>query len=106
MGRDEPVIRSSIVIATANSLFSFISGFAVFSTLGYLASVEGKEISQLNFSSFGLVFGSYPVALGTLPGGTHWIRLFFVMLFLLGIDSAFMSGVNPKKSAFSITFVA
>ena len=29
------------------------------------------------------------MALGTLPGGEHWIRLFFVMLFLLGIDSAF-----------------
>jgi NSS family neurotransmitter:Na+ symporter len=24
-----------------------------------------------------------------LPGGEHWIRLLFVMLFLLGIDSAF-----------------
>ena len=34
------------------------------------------------------------MALGTLPGGEHWIRLFFVMLFLLGIDSAvsFMEG--------------
>ncbi len=35
------------------------------------------------------MFGSWPVALGTLPGGQHWIRLFFVMLFMLGIDSAF-----------------
>ena len=51
-----------------------------------------KLISRPLFSqyvSFGLVFGSWPVALGTLPGGEHWIRLFFVMLFLLGIDSAF-----------------
>merc|ERR1712087_833502 len=119
--RDESVIRSSVVIAGANSMFSFISGFAVFSTLGYLANIEGKEISQLDFSSFGLVFGSYPVALGTLPGGIHWIRLFFAMLFLLGIDSAFsfmdgflvclndsayLSGFNPKKTAFAISFVA
>ncbi len=35
------------------------------------------------------MFGSWPVALGTLPGGAHWIRLFFIMLFMLGIDSAF-----------------
>jgi len=119
--RDEPVVRNAVVIATANSFFSFISGFAVFSTLGYLANVEGKDISQLEFSSFGLLFGSYPVALGTLPGGTHWIRLFFVMLFLLGIDSAFsfmdgflvclndsafLQGVNPKKTAFAISVVA
>ena len=46
-------------------------------------------MADLEYASFGLVFGSWPVALGTLPGGEHWIRLFFVMLFLLGIDSAF-----------------
>merc|ERR1711862_643813 len=34
-------------------------------------------------------FGSWPVALGTLPGGEHWVRLLFFNLFLLGIDSAF-----------------
>jgi len=119
--RDEPVVRNSIIIVTANSLFSFISGFAVFSTLGYLAHIEDKEISELSLSSVGLVFGSYPVALSTLPGGIHWIRLFFAMLFLLGIDSAFsfldaflvclndsafLEGVNPKKTAFVITIVA
>ncbi len=40
-------------------------------------------------SILGLVFGSWPVVLGTLSGGEHWIRLLFFMLFLLGIDSAF-----------------
>lgn len=85
----EPAFMNSCVVAISNSMFSFISGFAVFATLGHLALIENKDVSELQFASFGLVFGSWPVALGTLPGGEHWIRLLFVMLFLLGIDSAF-----------------
>lgn len=88
--RTEPAFVNSCVVAISNCLFSFVAGFAVFATLGHLALIENLEsISKLEYSSFGLVFGSWPVALGTLPGGEHWIRLLFVMLFLLGIDSAF-----------------
>lgn len=58
-------------------------------TLGHLAYLEDKDIKDLEFSGFGLVFGSWPVVLGNLPGGQHWIRVLFVMLFTLGIDSAF-----------------
>lgn len=35
------------------------------------------------------MFGVFPVALGTLSGAGHWERLLFVVLFMLGIDSAF-----------------
>jgi len=120
--RNSPAVMNACVIAISNSCFSFVSGFAVFATLGYLSNVEGVSISELNFSGFGLVFGSFPVALGTLPGGEHWIRLFFVMLFLLGIDSAFsfveaflvclqdassvMANIKPKTTCFIITIVA
>jgi SNF family Na+-dependent transporter len=60
-------------------------------------------------------------AQGTLPGGEHWIRLLFVMLFLLGIDSAFsflegfltvladtkaFSNVDRKITSFVLTTVA
>lgn len=86
----EPIFINSFVVAISNCLFSFIAGFAVFATLGYLVELEDlNDITDLEYKTFGLVFGSWPVALGTLPGGEHWIRLFFVMLFLLGIDSAF-----------------
>jgi len=112
--RDEPAVRNSVVIALSNSLFSFVSGFAVFAILGYLATIEGKDIADLTVGGFGLVFGSFPVALSTLPGAQHWIRFFFLMLFLLGIDSAFsfmeaslvsfndskqFTNINPKKLA-------
>ena len=32
---------------------------------------------------------SWPVTFSTFNGGEHWVRLLFLNLFLLGIDSAF-----------------
>jgi len=87
--RDEPVLLNSCVIVALNSMYSVISGFAVFCALGHLAQLSGVPISELPFGGFSLVFGTWPVVLGTLPGGIHWVRLLFFNLFLLGIDSAF-----------------
>ncbi|KAL7527182.1 hypothetical protein ACHAXR_002752, partial [Thalassiosira sp. AJA248-18] len=119
---DEPAFMNSCVVACCNCLFSFIAGFAVFATLGHLAHLEGlNSVADLEYAGFGLVFGSWPVALGTLPGGEHWIRLFFIMLFLLGIDSAFsfmegfltvaqdtklLHNVDRKKLSFGLAMLA
>jgi SNF family Na+-dependent transporter len=98
--RDEPAFLNSVVIATANSMFSIISGFAVFAALGHLAYLEGVPVEALNYGGFSLVFGTWPVVLGTLPGGIHWVRLLFFDLFLLGLDSAFamMEGIITVTS--------
>lgn len=119
--RDEPAFKNATVIAVSDSLFSFTSGFAVFAMLGNLALMEGLEIKDLEYSGFGLVFGSFPVALGCTPGGAHWVRAFFVLLFTLGLDSAysFMDGfliclsdtvflghVDKKYTALGLTVVA
>lgn len=87
--QDEPVLLNSCVIVTLNSAYSVISGFAVFCALGHLSTLSGVPVTELPFGGFGLVFGTWPVVLGTLPGGIHWVRLLFFNLFLLGIDSAF-----------------
>ena len=91
---------NSCVIAGANSFFSFISGFAVFAALGHLAYLEGVPVEDLEYGGFSLVFGTWPVVLGTLPGGIHWVRLLFFDLFLLGLDSAFafMEGILTVSS--------
>lgn len=87
--RNAPAISNSFIIALCNSFYSFIAGFAVFAALGHLSVQEGVPISDLSVGGPGLMFGSFPVVLATLPGGVHWVRMLFVMLFLLGIDSAF-----------------
>jgi len=69
-------------------MFSIIAGFAVFAALGHLAFLQGVEVKELKYSSFNLVFGTWPVVFNRI-GGIHWVRLIFFNLFLLGIDSAF-----------------
>lgn len=54
--------------------------------------MNNDQLSRLVFHLFIYVSFStarWPVVLSTLPGGIHWIRLLFITLFLLGIDSAF-----------------
>jgi solute carrier family 6 GABA transporter-like protein 1 len=87
--RGEPACVNSMVIGFSNSMFSFLSGFAVFAALGHLAHLQDKDVNEIPYAGFSLVFGTWPVVFGTLPGGIHWVRLLFVNLFLLGIDSAF-----------------
>uniref|UniRef100_A0A7S1BHT6 Transporter n=1 Tax=Corethron hystrix TaxID=216773 RepID=A0A7S1BHT6_9STRA len=87
--RTEPAFLNSTIIAISNSMFSFLSGFAVFGAMGYLAGQQDLDVTDIKFGGFGLVFGTWPSVLATLPGGSHWVRLLFFDLFLLGIDSAF-----------------
>ncbi len=85
-----PAAENAAVIAASNSFFSFVAGFAVFGSLGYLKNYEGADdISDVVTAGPSLMFGAYPAVLSTLPGGVHWVRLLFFNLFLLGIDSAF-----------------
>ena len=87
--RGEPAFANSVVIGFSNSMFSFISGFAVFAAMGHLAYIEETTVDEVAYAGFSLVFGTWPVVFGGLPGGEHWVRLLFFDLFLLGIDSAF-----------------
>lgn len=87
--RTEPAVANATVVSLANSLFSFIAGFAVFAALGHLAFLEDVEVTSLGYGGFSLVFGTWPVVFNRLPGGVHWVRLIFFNLMLLGIDSAF-----------------
>lgn len=61
MPRNEPAFVNSCVVAVANSMFSFIAGFAVFAIVGNQAFKEGVTVAELDNSSmstFGLVFGT------------------------------------------------
>ena len=85
--RDKPVIIDTFIIAITNSLVSFISGFTVFSMIGYLRAT-GND-THVPTSSFTLAFISLPSALSEISGAHFWNITLFLTLFLLGIDSAF-----------------
>eukprot|EP00977_Amphora_coffeiformis_P002915 scaffold561_cov162-Amphora_coffeaeformis.AAC.16 len=88
----EPAFHNSVVVAVCNSLFSIISGFAVFASLGHLAYIEGEEVQNLNYGGFSLVFGTWPVVLGKLNGGIHWVRLLFFGKQLSPVVALFVEG--------------
>lgn len=85
--RNKPLIVDNILICFLNSLVSFISGFAVWTVVGYMLKLEGDDIS---IASIGLVFITYPTAITTFASGQNaWTIILGFVLFTLGIDSAF-----------------
>lgn len=58
MPRNEPAFLNSCVVAAANSLFSFIAGFAVFAVVGYQANLDGIAVKDVGYDGFTLVFGT------------------------------------------------
>jgi len=84
--KNSPAFQNSVIIATANSAFSFVSGICLFGILGYLSTVEGSFQVKAGPA---LLFGVYPAGLSTIPFGLQWVRFLFLNLILLGLDSAF-----------------
>uniref|UniRef100_A0A6Q2ZBB5 Transporter n=1 Tax=Esox lucius TaxID=8010 RepID=A0A6Q2ZBB5_ESOLU len=82
--------KDSFYLCLLNSGTSFVSGFAIFSILGYMAQEQGVDISVVAESGPGLVFIVYPQAVSLLPCPQLWSVCFFVMIILLGLDSQFV----------------
>jgi len=90
---DSDTTTDTMIIAFADAGISFLAGFAVFGTLGYMMQTSGVAIADMSITGVGLAFVTYPEAISQLPGGlvTQAIfgLMFFLMLFTLGVDSAF-----------------
>ncbi|XP_071383100.1 sodium- and chloride-dependent GABA transporter 2-like [Centroberyx affinis] len=82
--------RDSFLLCLLNSGTSFVSGFAIFSILGYMAQKQGVNISSVAETGPGLVFIVYPQAVTLLPCPQLWAVCFFTMIILLGIDGQFV----------------
>ncbi|XP_077458901.1 solute carrier family 6 member 11a [Stigmatopora argus] len=81
--------RDSFFLCLLNSGTSFISGFAIFSVLGYMSHKQGVDIAKVAESGPGLVFIVYPQAVSLMPWPQVWSVCFFTMIVLLGIDGQF-----------------
>ncbi|XP_073323777.1 sodium- and chloride-dependent GABA transporter 2-like [Pagrus major] len=81
--------KDSFYLCLLNSGTSFISGFAIFSVLGYMSQKQGVDIHSVAESGPGLVFIVYPQAVTLLPWPQVWSMCFFLMIILLGVDGQF-----------------
>lgn len=86
-GSDALPGRDTLVIAIGNCCTSFFAGFAIFSVLGHMALKKDIPVGSVADSGPGLAFVAYPEALSLLPGSPFWSVLFFLMLFMLGVDT-------------------
>ena len=93
LAKDSDLTTDGLIISLADAGISFLAGFAVFGTLGYFSNITNTPIEEMSVQGVGLAFVTYPEAISNLPGGVVSIAifglLFFLMLFTLGLDSAF-----------------
>lgn len=100
-----------LILSGFNSGASIVSGFAIFSVLGYMAqeigcdvryekhhsnytkiafSVENFLFSEVAEKGPGLAFIAYPRALSMMAFPQIWSLLFFIMILLLGLASQYV----------------
>ena len=84
------IVNNAFITSLGNCGFSFLSGLAVFSVLGYLAQASNVAVEKVVASGPSLAFVTYPAAINLLPFGARVFgALFFLLLLTLAIDSAF-----------------
>ena len=83
------IVKNSWIIALGDALTAIVGGLAVFGALGHKATLDGVSIDKVVESGPGLTFVTYPEIINGLPFPHLFGILFFLMLSLLAIDSAF-----------------
>jgi len=80
--------RNAILTGVINSGYSLFAGLAVFSVLGFMATSQGKPVSEIVSQSIGLAFVAYPKAVSLIPGGNLFGAIFFLCLVGAGLPSS------------------
>ncbi|KAG2471378.1 SC6A4 protein, partial [Polypterus senegalus] len=82
--------RDAIVTSLVNCLTSFLSGFVIFTVLGYMAEMRNVEVEDVaRDKGPSLLFITYPEAIANMVGSTFFAIIFFLMMITLGLDSTF-----------------
>jgi SNF family Na+-dependent transporter len=85
--------RQMCIVVSCDCLTGVFAGFAVFATIGYLATELNESVEKYaQASGPGLAFITYPEAIAHMPASTFFSLLFFLMLLALGLGSQ----VNKK----------
>jgi NSS family neurotransmitter:Na+ symporter len=86
--RKSDLTKNAFLTAFINSGFSIFAGFAVFSVLGFMSTLQGEPISDLIRQDSGIAFVAYPKALSLMPAGNLFGAIFFLSLVIAGVSSS------------------
>ncbi|BBM86983.1 sodium-dependent transporter [Candidatus Uabimicrobium amorphum] len=87
--KNQDIVGDALITGVTNSCISLLSGFVVFSVIGFMATQVNANVKDVITSGPGLAFVVFPKALSLMPFASFFAALFFLMLLTLGIDSAF-----------------
>ncbi|WP_048601268.1 sodium-dependent transporter [Rubeoparvulum massiliense] len=79
--------NNAFITAFADSGFSLISGVAIFSAIGFMATQSGGAVDEYAKSGVGLAFDVFPQILNVMPLGKLVGVLFFISLVFAGLTS-------------------
>ena len=68
------LLRDAIITSIINAFTSILSGFVIFSVLGFMAKMAKKDISNVAAGGPGLVFIVYPEAISK-PSSSNKIKI-------------------------------
>lgn len=87
--RKADIVGNALMTCFINCLYSFIAGFAVFGTIGFMAQAKGVPFNEAISGGPGLAFVVYPEAINQLPMLNQLFgALFFLVLIVAGLSSA------------------
>ncbi|XP_056139102.1 sodium-dependent serotonin transporter-like [Lampris incognitus] len=82
--------KDALVTSSVNCLTSFLSGFVIFTVLGYMAEMRGQDVDAVaKDAGPSLLFIIYAEAIANMPAATFFAIIFFLMIIMLGLDSTF-----------------
>ncbi|KAM7068541.1 sodium-dependent serotonin transporter isoform 2-T2 [Molossus nigricans] len=82
--------QDALMTSLVNCMTSFISGFVIFTVLGYMAEMRKEDVSEVaKDAGPSLLFITYAEAIANMPASTFFAIIFFLMLITLGLDSTF-----------------
>uniref|UniRef100_A0A8C5GM92 Transporter n=1 Tax=Gouania willdenowi TaxID=441366 RepID=A0A8C5GM92_GOUWI len=80
--------KDALVTSSVNCLTSFLSGFVIFTVLGYMAEMRQQSVDAVaKDAGPSLLFIIYAEAIANMPAATFFAIIFFLMIIMLGLDS-------------------
>uniref|UniRef100_A0A672QDG4 Transporter n=1 Tax=Sinocyclocheilus grahami TaxID=75366 RepID=A0A672QDG4_SINGR len=80
--------KDALVTSSVNCLTSFLSGFVIFTVLGYMAEMRQQGVETVaKDAGPSLLFIIYAEAIANMPAATFFSIIFFLMIIMLGLDS-------------------